>query len=72
MQKFLFNSVLSVLSYFSLTTTACLRTEQQIQKFPEGFLWGTATASYQIEGAWNVDGTLVYNIILHLCYLYYI
>jgi beta-glucosidase len=25
-------------------------------QFPEGFLWGTATASYQNEGAWNVDG----------------
>ena len=26
-----------------------------MNKFPPGFIWGTATASYQIEGAWNKD-----------------
>lgn len=25
-------------------------------EFPKGFLWGTATAAYQIEGAFNQDG----------------
>jgi beta-glucosidase len=26
------------------------------RKFPDGFLWGSATASYQVEGAVNEDG----------------
>ena len=24
--------------------------------FPKDFIWGSATSSYQIEGAWNIDG----------------
>src|SRR5215831_15477543 len=31
-------------------------TEISKAHFPDGFLWGMATASYQVEGAWNEDG----------------
>src|SRR5512134_3781998 len=27
-----------------------------LYEFPHNFLWGAATAAYQIEGAWNEDG----------------
>jgi len=42
-------------------------------KFPNDFIWAAATASYQVEGAWNVDGSryitfylLFICIILHV------
>jgi beta-glucosidase len=25
-------------------------------RFPDGFIWGMASAAYQVEGAWNADG----------------
>ncbi|MBC8335715.1 MAG: beta-glucosidase [Anaerolineales bacterium] len=30
--------------------------KNNISSFPNGFIWGAATASYQIEGAWDEDG----------------
>lgn len=30
-------------------------------RFPAGFIWGTATASFQIEGATDLDGRLPTN-----------
>ncbi|MFW9823951.1 MAG: glycoside hydrolase family 1 protein, partial [Candidatus Thorarchaeota archaeon] len=36
-------------------------------QFPKGFLWGTATASYQIEGAWDADnkGENIWDMVSH-------
>ncbi len=29
---------------------------ERLKPFPRGFLWGAASAAYQVEGAWNADG----------------
>ena len=32
-------------------------------RFPDDFIWSSATAAYQVEGAWNEDGKLFYQPI---------
>ena len=34
----------------------------KILQFPEGFLWGGATAANQCEGAYNLDGRGLANV----------
>ena len=35
---------------------AIARAEIDSAHFPAGFLWGMASAAYQVEGSWNLDG----------------
>ena len=39
-----------------MSTAKAPRPSRSTRQFPKGFYWGTATASYQIEGAWKEDG----------------
>lgn len=43
---------------FSLVMTNSIKCEKRevFYDFPENFKFGAASASYQIEGAWNIDG----------------
>jgi beta-glucosidase len=49
-------SAAAVLTESSLTPLASSQQPQSSLQYPQGFLWGCATAAYQIEGAVNEDG----------------
>ena len=46
----------AALSRFSFAGQNSPSTAAAPLQFPKDFLWGAATAAYQIEGAWNADG----------------
>lgn len=52
----LFSLCLCLVLHETHQTLVCGDDEFLCEQFPDGFYWGTATASYQIEGAWNEDG----------------
>ena len=49
-------AVLPALSAEAATTPSTSGKSPAAHAFPKGFLWGSATASYQVEGAVNEDG----------------
>jgi hypothetical protein len=45
-----------LLIILSVATTHAATSSGDCYTFPEGFMLGSATASYQIEGGWKEDG----------------
>merc|ERR1712038_1362729 len=54
-QSMVFN-ILPTLLLASLALAYSPEEPLLFDSFPDDFLWGSATAAYQIEGAWNEDG----------------
>lgn len=59
-RKFIKNSLAAggstLLAGSSIPAALAVPAQHKSIQFPKDFLWGSATASYQVEGAWNEDG----------------
>jgi lactase-phlorizin hydrolase len=53
---------------FVIFVTTGFAAAQDNVTFPDGFLLGAATASYQIEGGWDADGKAEFNALVHSGY----
>ena len=48
--------MLIICSFFGFSRQAFIEETITYGTFPRDFIWAAATAAYQVEGAWNVDG----------------